>query len=153
MNTTETYQDSRAYPASASDLFSYFLGAIKAVGAETDRSDRELGIVEAHYSLKGPFCSPYSFFGQVRISVFITSNGNDAAEVVIKTYVIYSPLACFRPAAGKAEEVAVRILSRVGDAVALAELGRGKDRERQSEVGENPPVREAGSQVTGKTAR
>ncbi|HOU11624.1 MAG TPA: hypothetical protein PKZ84_00770 [Anaerolineae bacterium] len=114
----KTYRGSKTYPVGADILFTYCLGAVRAIGAEIESSDRELGIVHANYYLTSVF-----FVGQVGISMRVTQNGDSTAEVAIETYITYPNLMRLPPAR-KAWEVAQKIITKVSDAVALAESGK-----------------------------
>jgi hypothetical protein len=115
VNVIKTYRESKTYTVNADTLFSYCLGAVRAVGAEIESSDRELGIVHAN-----DYLTSVIFVGHVGISMLITRNGETTAEVAIETYITYPSTMRLSPA-GKAREVAQRILMQVSDVVALAE--------------------------------
>lgn len=111
----KTHQESKTYPVNAEALFAYCQDAVRAIGAEIERSDRDLGILHGKYYLTSAI-----FVGHVGISLIITPHEATTAEVAIETYITY-PSTMRLPPAGKACEVAQRILTKVGDAVAVAE--------------------------------
>jgi hypothetical protein len=130
------YRETRTYPTRADEVFSYCLDALRTIGVELDKQDRDLGVLEASFYPKGLFAP-----GRVGIWVVVTPDGDGAAEAAIETYLV--PTRSFFESylgARDPEKVARRILSRVDDASAMAEAMRDEDGEGEGELAVADPL-------------
>ncbi len=112
----DTYRETKTYPLGADEVFALCLDAARDIGAEIEGHDAHLGILDADYRPRAGLL----FSGRVHIHVAVACTGKGRSEVTVEAYAAYPAHSRWRPV-GKPREVAERFISRVGDAVCLAE--------------------------------
>lgn len=129
------HQESRTFATQAPDLFSYCVDALSAIGAQIEKQDRELGIVEATDYLQG-WLAP----DRIGILITIAQKPGEAAELEMETWMV--PRRSSQShwlGAELPEKVAQRILTRVEDASAIAYVNAEDDHPREAPIVSAPP--------------
>jgi hypothetical protein len=121
------HRESRTFSTLAPVLFSYCVDALSAIGAQIEKQDLELGIVEATDCLQG-WLAP----DRVGILITIAQKPEGTAELEIETWMV--PRRSNRESwlgADQPEKVSQRILTRVADASAIAYVDGEDDHGRE----------------------
>ncbi|CAG0930338.1 hypothetical protein TFLX_01667 [Thermoflexales bacterium] len=109
---TDPYHTSQIYPASAPEVFAHCLDCLRTIGAKIERSDPELGLIQADYLVNLPLVHA----SHVSLYLLIVPQDEQRCELTIETFGMINQLDRSRPL-HKPREVAQQVLSRVGDTV------------------------------------
>jgi hypothetical protein len=90
----------------------YCLSSLRAIGAEIERSDLELGVLHANYLVNVPLVHA----SRLSLSILIAPQNEQHCELTIEMFGLVNQLDRSRPL-HKPRTVAQQVLSRIGDAV------------------------------------